>query len=170
MVEVKLFIATSLDGFIAERDGGVDWLFTDDDYGYTAFFDSIEALIMGRRTYEQVLGFGEWPYGEKPTYVFTRGVSGGDHPHVEFVSSDAGPLVEELRRRSSGDIWLVGGAALVSVFRELHLIDEYILSVHPVLLGDGIPLFERPQPRESLRLREELSFESGLVQLRYTVE
>jgi dihydrofolate reductase len=97
-------------------------------------------------------------------------VPGGDHPHVEFVSSDAGPLVEKLRHRSSGDIWLVGGAALVSVFRELHLIDEYILSVHPVLLGDGIPLFERPQPRESLRLREELSFESGLVQLRYTVE
>jgi dihydrofolate reductase len=170
MPEVKLFIATSLDGFIAERDGGVDWLFTDDDYGYTAFFDSIETLIMGRRTYEQVLGFGEWPYGEKPTYVFTRGAPGGDHPHVEFVSSDAGPLVEELRHRSSGDIWLVGGAALVSEFRELHLIDEYILSVHPVLLGDGIPLFERPQPRESLRLREELSFESGLVQLRYAVD
>ena len=170
MPEVKLFIATSLDGFIAERDGGVDWLFTDNDYGYTSFFDSIETLIMGRRTYEQVLGFGEWPYGEKPTYVFTRGAPGGDHPHVEFVSSDAGPLVEKLRHRSSGDIWLVGGAALVSVFRELHLIDEYILSVHPVLLGDGIPLFERPQPRESLRLQEELSFESGLVQLRYTVE
>ena len=165
-----MFIATSLDGFIAERDGGVDWLFTDNDYGYTSFFDSIETLIIGRRTYEQVLGFGEWPYGEKPTYVFTRGVPGGDHPHVEFVSSEAGPLVEKLRHRSSGDIWLVGGAALVSVFRELHLIDEYILSVHPVLLGDGIPLFERPQPRESLRLREELSFGSGLVQLRYAVE
>ena len=129
MPEVKLFIATSLDGFIAERDGGVDWLFTDNDYGYTSFFDSIETLIMGRRTYEQVLGFGEWPYGEKPTYVFTRGAPGGDHPHVEFVSSDAGPLVEKLRHRSSGDIWLVGGAALVSVFRELHLIDEYILSL-----------------------------------------
>jgi dihydrofolate reductase len=125
---------------------------------------------MGRRTYEQVLGFGEWPYGEKPTYVFTRSAPGGDHPHVEFVSSDAGTLVEELRHRSSGDIWLVGGAALVSVFRELDLINEYILSVHPLLLGDGIPLFERPQPRGSLRLREERSFESGLVQLRYAAE
>jgi dihydrofolate reductase len=170
MPEVKLFIATSLDGFIADRDGGVDWLFADGDYGYAAFFDSVETLIMGRRTYEQVLGFGEWPYGEKPTYVFTRGAPGGDHPHVRFVSGDAGALVEELRGRSSGDMWLVGGAALVSAFRELHLIDEYILSVHPVLLGDGIPLFERPLPRESLRLREELSFESGLVQLRYAVE
>jgi dihydrofolate reductase len=164
MPEAKSFIATSLDGFIAERDGGVDWLFADGDYGYTAFFDSIETLIMGRRTYEQILG-----YGEKPSYVFTRSAPVGA-PHVEFVSSDASPLVEELRHRSSGDIWLVGGAALVSAFRELHLIDEYILSVHPVLLGDGIPLFERPQPRESLRLREELSFESGLVQLRYIVE
>ena len=170
MPEVKLFIATSLDGFIAERDGGVDWLFTDNDYGYTSFFDSIETLIMGRRTYEQVLGFGEWPYGEKPTYVFTRNAPAGDHPHVEFVSGDAGSFVEGLRRRSSGDIWLVGGAALVSVFRELRLIDEYILSVHPVLLGDGIPLFERPLPRESLRLREVISFDSGLVQLRYAVD
>src|SRR3712207_517414 len=89
MPEVKLFIATSLDGFIADRDGGVDWLFADGDYGYAAFFDSIETLIMGRRTYEQVLGFGEWPYGEKPTYVFTRGAPGGDHPHVEFVSGEA---------------------------------------------------------------------------------
>jgi len=110
MPEVKLFIATSLDGFIAERDGGVDWLFTDNDYGYTSFFDSIETLILGRRTYEQVLGFGEWPYGEKPTYVFTRGAPGGDHPHVEFVSSDAGPLVEKncaiAPRGTSG--WLVG--------------------------------------------------------------
>ncbi len=170
MPEVKLFIATSLDGFIADRDGRVDWLFADGDYGYVAFFDSIETLIMGRRTYEQVLGFGEWPYGEKPTYVFTRRAPGGDHPHVRFVSGDARSLVEELQGRSSGDIWLVGGAALVSAFRELHLIDEYILSVHPVLLGDGIPLFERPLPGESLRLREEHAFESGLVQLRYAVE
>jgi dihydrofolate reductase len=170
MPEVKLFIATSLDGFIADPDGGVDWLFTDGDYGYTAFFDSIETLIMGRRTYEQVLGFGEWPYGEKPTYVFTRSAPGGDHPHVEFVSGDPGTLVEELRGRSSGDIWLIGGPALASVFRELHLIDEYILSVHPVLLGDGISLFERSQPRESLRLREERAFESGLVQLRNAVD
>jgi dihydrofolate reductase len=170
MPKVKLYIATSLDGFIAERDGGVGWLFTDGDYGYAAFFDSIEALIMGRHTYEQVLGFGEWPYEEKPAYVFTRSAPGGEHPHVEFVSSDAGTFVEELRRRSTKDIWLVGGAALVSAFRELGLIDEYVLSVHPVLLGDGIPLFEPPQPREGLRLQEVHTFESGLVQLRYVVE
>ena len=170
MTKVKLYIATSLDGFIAERDGGVGWLFTDGDYGYAAFFESVEALIMGRHTYEQVLGFGEWPYEEKPAYVFTRSAPGGEHPHVEFVSSGAGTFVEELRRRSTKDIWLVGGAALVTAFRKLGLIDEYVLSVHPVLLGDGIPLFERPQPREGLRLQEVHSFESGLVQLRYVVE
>jgi dihydrofolate reductase len=170
MPKIRLYIATSLDGFIAEPDGGVGWLFTDGDYGYTAFFDSIEALIMGRRTYEQVLGFGEWPYGEKPTYVFTRSAPGDEHPHVEFVSSDVGTFVDELRQRLRRDIWLVGGAALVSTFRKLGLIDEYILSVHPVLLGDGILLFERPQPREGLRLQEVSSFESGLVQLRYAVD
>jgi len=166
MPKVKLYIATSPDGFIAARDGGVGWLYTDGDYGYTAFFDSVEALIMGRHTYEQVLGFGEWPYGEKHTYVFTRGAPGGEHPHVEFISSDAGTFVEALRQRLMSDIWLVGGAALVSTFRKLGLIDEYILSVHPVLLGDGIPLFERPPQREGLRLQEGHSFERGLVQLR----
>jgi dihydrofolate reductase len=170
MPKVTLYIATSLDGFIAEPDGGVGWLFTEGDYGYTAFFESVGALLMGRRTYEQVLGFGEWPYDEKPTYVFTRSAPGGDHPHVEFVSGDLGAFAEELRRRTTGDVWLVGGAALVSAFRELGSIDEYILSVHPVLLGDGIPLFERPLPREGLRLREEQAFESGLVQLRYAVD
>lgn len=170
MPKVTLYIATSLDGFIAEPDGGVGWLFTEGDYGYTAFFDSVGALLMGRRTYEQVLGFGEWPYGEKPTYVFTRSAPGGDHPHVEFVSGDLGAFVEELRRRTTGDVWLVGGAALVSAFRELGSIDEYILSVHPVLLGDGIPLFERSLPRETLRLLEVHTYESGLVQLRYAVD
>ena len=125
---------------------------------------------MGRHTYEQVLGFGEWPYSEKQAYVFTRSAPSGEHPHVEFISSDAGTFVEELRRRSTRDIWLVGGAALVSTFRKLGLIDEYVLSIHPVLLGDGIPLFKRPQPREGLRLQEVHSFESGLVQLRYVVD
>jgi dihydrofolate reductase len=169
MPNIRLYIATSLDGFVAEPDGGVGWLFTDGDYGYTAFFESVESLIMGRRTYEQILDFGEWPYEVKPTYVFTRSAPAGEHPHVEFVSSEVGSFVEELRQRSRRDIWLVGGAALVSAFRKLGLIDEYILSVHPMLLGDGIPLFERPLPREGLRLQGVDSFESGLVQLRYAV-
>ena len=102
--KVRLYIATSLDGFVAEPDSSVDWLFTDGDYGYTSFFESVEALIMGRRTYEQVLGFGEWPYGGKLTYVFTRTAPGGEHPHVEFVSSEVGTFVEELRQRSRRDI------------------------------------------------------------------
>jgi hypothetical protein len=86
MPKIKLYIATSLDGFIAEPDGGVDWLFTDDDYGYTAFFGSVEALVMGRHTYEQVLGFGEWPYEDRPTYVLTRSAPGGEHPHPKTIA------------------------------------------------------------------------------------
>jgi dihydrofolate reductase len=72
MPKVVLFIATSLDGYIAGPDGEIDWLFHDADYGYTAFFDSVEVLVMGRKTYELSLSFGEWPYGDKPAYVFTR--------------------------------------------------------------------------------------------------
>ena len=164
---VVLYVATSLDGFIADCDGGVDWLFTDGDYGYSAFYDSIGALIMGRKTYEQVLSFGEWPYDGKAAYVYTRSVLPGEHPHVEFVSGDVGEFVAALRARCSQDIWLVGGAQLIAPFRAQGLIDQYVLSVHPVLLGEGIPLFRGTQPRAGLRLEDAKSYPSGLVQLVY---
>jgi len=165
--KIVLYVATSLDGFIADCDGGVDWLFTDGDYGYSAFLDGIEALIMGRKTYEQVLSFGEWPYGDKVAYVYTRSVLQGEHPHVEFVSGDVTTFVADLRARCSKDIWLVGGAELAAAFRAQDLIDEYVLSVHPVLLGEGISLFEGTQPRVELRLKDAKSYPSGLVQLTY---
>jgi dihydrofolate reductase len=165
--KVVLYVATSLDGFIADRDGGVDWLFHDGDYGYSDFLAGIEALIMGRKTYEQVLSFGEWPYGDKAAYVYTRSAPQGEHPHVEFVSADVTAFVADLRARCSQDIWLVGGAELTAAFRAQGLIDRYVLSVHPVLLGEGISLFEGRQPRAELRLEGSKSYDSGLVQLVY---
>jgi len=166
--KVILYVATSLDGFIADCDGGVDWLFTDGDYGYGDFLAGIEALIMGRKTYEQVLSFGEWPYGGKAAYVYTRSVLQGEHPHVEFVSGDVSAFVADLRARCSQDIWLVGGAQLIAPFRAQGLIDQYVLSVHPVLLGEGIPLFLGTQPLTELRLEHTKSYDSGLVQLIYS--
>ncbi len=169
MPKVILFIATSLDGYIAGPAGEIDWLFHDADYGYTPFFDSVEVLVMGRKTYELSLSFGEWPYGDKPAYVFTRGTP-PDDARVRFVAGDAAGLIAGLRARANKNIWLVGGAALVSTFLQQGLIDEFVISVHPLLLGAGIPLFDPGVPRLGLRLAGVTPFESGLVQLRYTTE
>lgn len=168
MRTVNLFIATSLDGYIARKNGEVDWLFTDQDYGYTAFFDGIETLLMGRRTYEQVLTFGEYPYGAKEAYVFSR-VQRDRTEHVNFVAEEPATFVRDLKGRPGGDIWLVGGAALVRELLAAKLVDRLILAVHPLILGEGLPLFLGPLPEIPLRLTGHQGFDTGLVQLVYEV-
>ncbi len=174
MPRVIVYIATSLDGFIADRDGGVGWLDdihpseADGDFGYAEFYDSVGSLIMGRATYDQVLDFGAWPYPGKPTYVFTSNPPGGDHPDVEFVSGNPRAFVEGLKARSEQDVWLVGGGKLIASFREQGLIDQYIITMIPVMLGEGVLLFAGGQPGETLRLEEIKHFENGLVQLSYS--
>lgn len=173
MPRVKLYIATSLDGYIADREGGVGWLSeaaaseTDEDYGYEVFYKSIGSLAMGRKTYEQVLSFGAWPYAGKPSFVFSKDPPEGKHPHVEFVSESPEAFVSNRVSEGGEDLWLVGGAGLVASFREHGLIDEYIISIMPVLLGEGIPLFDGAQPKASLDLANVQSYDSGVVQLRY---
>ncbi len=167
MPKVVLFIATSLDGYIAGPAGEIDWLLHDADYGYQAFFDSVGALVMGRKTYELSLSFGAWPYADKPAYVFTRQTPPHDS-RVQFVAGDASGLIAGLRARANKNIWLVGGGALVSTFMQHGLIDEFVISIHPLLLGAGIPLFEPGVARRTLRLVGVTSFASGLVQPRYT--
>ena len=171
MPRICLFIATSLDGFIADQAGGVDWLFTDDDYGYTPFFEGIGALFMGRKTYDQVLSFGEWPYGDKPTFVFTRqSLLHVDRLPVQFLSLQGAAQIQALCQQFDHDLWLVGGAEMIHQFRRWDLIDEYILSIHPILLGQGIPLFQSQAPRSELQLISSISFPSGLIQSTYGVE
>lgn len=164
---VKLFIASSLDGFIARTDGSVDWLFTDDDYGYAEFYETVDVLVMGRKTYDQVLGFGEWPYQGKDCYVFTHRGLRGQPGRVYAVSGEPARVLEQIRERARKGIWLVGGADLVTGFRSRQLIDEYILSIHPILLGEGIPLFANSAFGEKLALVTSKSYSSGLVQLHY---
>lgn len=167
MRRVKLFIATSLDGYIARADGRVDWLFTDADYGYAAFYDSVDAVIMGRRTYDDALGFGPYPYADKAGYVFSHSRPAASSEHVSFVSERPAALVASLRGEAGRDIWLVGGASLTASFLDNDLVDDFIVSVHPILLGSGIPLFPRQGRELSLALAGVTSFDSGLVQLRY---
>ena len=167
MRKIILFIAVSLDGYIAKADGGLDWLFSDRDYGYTPFLESIDTTLMGYETYEKVLGFGEFPYPDKVNYVFSINHKGEKSPYVEFIGGDIASFAKGLREMPGKDIWLVGGGKINTVMLNAGLIDEMIISVHPVVLGSGIPLFANNPKERNFVLEDSESFSSGLVQLKY---
>ena len=178
MGKITYYVAASLDGYIADADadGGVGWLpeGDPDDYGYAEFYAGVDALVMGRRTYDQVLGFGEWPYAGKPAYVFTNNPP-DDNPHgVEFVAASPEEFAQTVAARHSGTVWLVGGGNLAEQFRLAGLIDEYLVFVIPVILGRGIPLTSprhsgesRKPPPTRLELVDSQAYDDGVVMLRY---
>lgn len=167
---VILFIAASLDGYIAGPDDDLSWLFTDADYGFSNFYASVDTLIMGRGTFEVVRGFGDWPYPGKRTIVVSRT---GDleitTPDTELYTGDLPALVSRLTEEGCGRVWLVGGGELVRSFLEQDLLDEITVSMHPILLGTGVPLFPGGFKRTMLLLKDTHVFEGGLVQLNYHV-
>ena len=167
MRKVILFIASSLDGYIARTSGSVDWLFTDQDYGYTDFFATIDTVLMGRRTYEQVLSFGDYPYKGTQGFVFSKTHSEERDENVTFISSDLTSFIEKLKGGTGKHIWLVGGTEIIQSCISHDLIDEFVISVHPIILGDGIPLFRAPLPMRKLKLKNCRTFDTGLVQLTY---
>ncbi len=169
MNQVQVFIATSLDGYIATLSGEIDWLFSDQDYGYTDFFAMVGTVIMGRKTYEQVLRFGEYPYGQKQGFVVSRARQGEQDQHVKFVSGNLPEWVASLRESSPGHLWVVGGGELIGSFAEHRLIDRLVLSIHPVLLGQGIPLLQTPKLlNQWFQLQAVIPYETGLLQVIYT--
>jgi dihydrofolate reductase len=178
---VTIHMAASLDGFIARRDGSVDWLETSDEFadGITmdqgfveAFLKTIDCYVMGSRTYETALRFEAqglgWSYGDKPTFVLTR----RDLPtreSVEFYSGDLAQLVNGRLRTSFRSIWFVGGGAVSGECLRLGLADEVCYSIVPVLIGDGIRFFEKLDKDIALHLAEVKAYKSGMVELRYEV-
>ena len=168
MGRIILFIASSLDGFIAGRSGEIDWLFTDQDYGYTEFFKTVGVVIMGRKTYDQALTFGEYPFKGKESFVFSRTRAGTADRNAKFISGDVAGFIDALKSREGKNIWLVGGAELIQEFLKHDLIDEFVISIHPIILGEGIPLFPVPNPRQELHLEQCKTFDTGLVQITYT--
>lgn len=169
MAEIILFIASSLDGFIASPDGSIDWLFTDQDYGYSEFYAGVETVIMGNKTYQQVLGFDEYPYPDKQVFVLTRDRTKTKDKNAIFISQEIPEFITNLRSLAKGNIWLVGGGEVIEIFLQQGLIDRLILSIHPLLLGKGIPLFLPDFPSQNLELKDTQTFASGLVQLNYQV-
>ncbi|MBX9805510.1 MAG: dihydrofolate reductase family protein [Alphaproteobacteria bacterium] len=170
MTKVILYIATSLDGFIADKDGGVDWLphppnDEGDEFGYKALMHRVSTILMGSRSYRQILGFGEWAWGDKTTYVFTSQPLTTTRDDILFVNEDAKRFMEKLKSQNlTQDIWLLGGAELVTSFAKEKLIDECILTVVPSTLGEGIKL---KLPLEDYILQEAKKCSYGIEQNHY---
>jgi dihydrofolate reductase len=166
-VRFLVFLATSLDGFIARPDDGLAWLspFEQEEHGYRDFFAGVDALVIGRRTYEVVLGFPDWPYAGKRVIVCTSRPASPAHGE-ELWSGSPRALAERLDREGVGRVYLDGGALICSFLRE-GLVDDLTLNLIPVLLGAGVPLFAGGLPEVPLRLVEARPFSSGLVRLRY---
>ena len=167
MRTVSLFIATSLDGRITGPGESLDWLFTDRDYGYKKFFKSIDTVIMGRKTFAIACTFENIPYAGKAKYVFTHQQITTDVPGVKFILNDPSVFVRALKAKPGKKIWIVGGAEIVKVLLNADLIDEIIMSVHPIILSEGIPLFSGIRNKSGWSLQKSKKFSSGLVQLTY---
>lgn len=166
MTKILLYIASSLDGYIARADGSVDWLPESSESSYDAFYKSIDTVIMGKTTFDQVLMFGEYPYKNKKSFVFTR-TSKNNNEDVQFVS-DVEKFVKDGFPGTGENIWLVGGSKIIASFLNLGVVDEIITTIIPVLLGKGIPLFENIKNKMELELIKTEKY-GQLVDLHYKV-
>ncbi len=168
---VTLFIATSLDGYIATPDGDLDFLSIveqpGEDYGYGDFTAHVDTVIMGRKTYDKVLSFGiPYPHADKTSYIITR-TARESIDNIHFYTGNLADLISQLKAEKGGTIFIDGGAELVNELMKQNLIDEYIISTVPLFIGSGIALFNQGRPTEKLQLINVKSYPKGLVQHHY---
>lgn len=168
-----MFIAVSLDGYIAKPDGDLGFLsmveVEGEDYGYAAFMEDVDAVVLGRKTYDKILSMmPELQYGDRDVYVFTR-TPRPDLGRIRFYTGDLAGLTKELRMKNGKNIFCDGGAETIAFLLENKLFNELTVSVIPVLLGGGIRLFDKSFPEQKLNLLNSKAFPSGLVQLHYQV-
>lgn len=169
--KVILYIAMSLDGFIAKSDDNLDFLSMvekeGEDYGYAAFMESVDTVILGRKTYDKILSMmPELAYGDRDVYIYTR-TPRSDSGKIRFYTGNLAKLISDLSCKEGKHIFCDGGAETIAVFLKNDLFDELIISIIPVLLGEGIRLFGKPFQEQKLKLTECKAFEKGLVQLHY---
>jgi len=172
MPEIIYYVASSLDGYIATTDGSVDWLScfhtAGEDHGAGELESSVDALLLGSYTYEFALKLGRWPSPNTPAWVFTRRDLRVLHPSISLTSQSPSEVIELLASRGVRRAWLMGGGKLAASFHAEQLISRYVISVFPVLLGSGIPLFApHSSGADALRLVSAKPFKSGVVQLTY---
>ncbi|HWR44972.1 dihydrofolate reductase family protein [Sporomusa sp.] len=172
--KVILYIAMSVDGYIARLNGDIDWLSIVDkppeDYGYAKFIETVDTVIMGRKTYDKVLSFNiDFPHNGRKCYVISKTRTGVDQ-NIEYYSDDLEALITGLKKKEGKNIFVDGGAEIVNELFKSKMIDELIISIIPTVLGNGIRLFQDGRPEQKLRLKSTLYFETGLVQLCYCCE
>jgi len=179
---VTIHMAASLDGFIARKDGSVDWMETSDEFaggatmdpGFVeAFLKTIDCYVMGSKTYETALSFEAkglgWSYGDKPTFVLTSRALPRTRNTVQFYSGDLSQFVNERLRPKFRSVWFVGGGVVSGECLRLGLADEVYYSILPIVIGDGISFFEKLDKDVALHLAQVKAYKSGTVELRYEV-
>lgn len=170
--EVVLYIAQSLDGYIATESGGLEWLdlvaAEGEDYGYNEFVATVDTVIIGRKTYDKVMSFGiEFPHKGRSTHVVSRTLSGTTED-VSFYNGDISKLITEIRQSPGKHIYVDGGSELVLEMLKNDLVDRFIISIIPVMLGNGIRLFQSGFSQLNISLVDCVKYPSGLVQLHYS--
>ncbi len=174
MRKIILYAAVSLDGYLAKKDGSVAWLkgqgdIENPDVGYETFLATIDTIVMGRNTYQQLineLSVGKWVYPDKKCYVVASELMEFD-ANIEVITADSIDLFKQLTQLDGLDIWLVGGAKLIGLFMREKIIDKFIITVIPTLLGSGIPLFMGDNAEVELRLSNVRAID-GMVELTYS--
>jgi dihydrofolate reductase len=173
MRKISLFIAMSLDGYIAKPNNDLSFLKLvekeGEDYGYTKFTDTIDTLIVGRKTYDYVLqeiGLSHYDNGQRDVYVITR-TERPQAGRIIFYTGNITELVKQLKSEKGKNIYCDGGAEVINELLKHDLIDELIISVIPVLIGNGTRLFKDNRPEQILEFTEAKTFDTGLIQLHY---
>jgi dihydrofolate reductase len=175
MRKIKMYIAMSLNGKIAKSDGSVHWLESMPnpdkiDYGYYDFYKKIDTTIQGNNTYEQVMSWGiDFPYSDKKNYVLTRNKEVKNTEHVEFISENHIDFIKKLKQQKGDDIWLIGGGQVNTMLFNENLIDEILTFVMPIVIPDGVGLFEGIPNETWLKLIETKEYTTGAIELRYHI-
>lgn len=176
MRKVRLYIAISIDGKIAKPDGSINWLDKSpnpekSDFGYGEFISTVDAVLMGNKTYQEILGFDiPYPYVGMESYVFTRNKELDKDENVSYISENIPEFVRSLKDKEGGDIWLVGGGEVNRLLLEASLVDELLVYIMPIILGDGIPFVSQAIPDKYLNLVSSRSFPGGVVELKYKID
>lgn len=172
MRPVRYNVAASLDGYIADRQGGFDWIPQDSSVDFAALFAKVDTVLLGRRSYELVRqgGSAPWAPGTR-VYVVSRTLRAEEHPEVTLVADDVGGVVAQLRAEAGeGEIWLFGGGELFRSLLDAGQVDTVEVTIVPILLGGGVPLLQPGGARTPLMLQGTRTYPSGMVSLSYTVQ
>ena len=171
-------MVASLDGFIAKKDESINWMYSHDKYEkgqtltneeITEFLNKIDCYLMGSKTYERALEIG-WPYGDTPVLVLTDRKLKRKNNSVEFYSGDLNKLIKNQLKPTYKNVWMVGGSMVTKEFLLQNLADEIVISILPIILGDGLPFFDYIGKEQPLHLKDVKTYQDGMVELNYEIK